>query len=155
MSLPRIACWLDYWVWAGAVWILLNNWLRRTYLRNLHPRVTFHGVNVVSAFPWKQNRKMFAARSDNVSLLIEHSTIFVSTEIFLRCASKRGVTLGQMSLTQFSMESFRKAAYRQFALWKYGKLGRGNRRVLPACAVRLIRQAYPSADGRYMGFRNN
>lgn len=55
----------------------------------------------------------------------------------------------------FSMESFRKAAYRQFALWKYGKLGRGNRRVLPACAVRMIRQAYPSPDGRYMGFRNN
>ena len=97
MSLPRIACWLDYWVWAGAVWILLNNWLQRTYQRNLHPRVTFHGVNVVSAFPWKLNRKMFAVRSHNVSLLIEHSTIFVSTEIFLRCASKRGVTLGQMS----------------------------------------------------------
>lgn len=55
----------------------------------------------------------------------------------------------------FSMESFRKAAYCQFALWKYGKLGRGNRRVLPACAVRMIRQAYPSPDGRYMGFRNN
>ena len=55
----------------------------------------------------------------------------------------------------FSMESFRKAAYRMFVVWKYGKLGRGNRRVLPACAVRLIRQAYPSADGRYMGFRNN
>ena len=55
----------------------------------------------------------------------------------------------------FSMESFRKAAYRQFALWTYGKLGRGNRRVLPACAVRMIRRAYPSPDGRYMGFRNN
>lgn len=55
----------------------------------------------------------------------------------------------------FSMESFRKAAYRQFALWTYGKLGRGNRRVIPSCAVRLIRRAYPSADGRYMGFRNN
>ena len=55
----------------------------------------------------------------------------------------------------FPVESFRKAAYRQFAVWKYGKLGRGNRRVLPACAVRMIRQAYPSPDGRYMGFRNN
>jgi len=55
----------------------------------------------------------------------------------------------------FSMESFRKAAYRQFALWKYGKLGRGKRRLLPACAVRMIRQAYPSPDGRHMGFRNN
>ena len=29
----------------------------------------------------------------------------------------------------FSMESFRKAGYRKFALWRYGKLGRGNRRL--------------------------
>lgn len=53
----------------------------------------------------------------------------------------------------FSMESFRKAGYRQFALWRYGKLGRGNRRVIPACAVRRIRAQYPAPDGRYMGFR--
>ena len=55
----------------------------------------------------------------------------------------------------FSMESFRKAGYRQFALWRYGKLGRGNRRVIPACAVRRIREHYPAPDGRYMGFRAN
>ena len=53
----------------------------------------------------------------------------------------------------FSMESFRKAAYRQFALWRYGKLGRGNRRVIPSCAVLKIREIYPAPDGRYMGFR--
>ena len=53
----------------------------------------------------------------------------------------------------FSMESFRKAGYRQFALWRYGKLGRGNRKVIPACAVRRIRTQYPAPDGRYMGFR--
>ena len=53
----------------------------------------------------------------------------------------------------FSMESFRKAAYRQFALWRYGKLGRGNRRVIPSCAVLKIRHSYPAPDNRYMGFR--
>ena len=53
----------------------------------------------------------------------------------------------------FSMESFRKAGYRQFALWRYGKLGRGNRKVIPACAVCRIRAQYPAPDGRYMGFR--
>ena len=82
----------------GAVWILLNNWLQRTYLRNLHPRVTYHGVNVVSVFQWKLNKKMSAVRSDSASLLIEPSTIFASTEIFLRCASKHDVTLGQTNL---------------------------------------------------------
>lgn len=55
----------------------------------------------------------------------------------------------------FTMESFRKAAYRQYALWTYGKLGRGNRRVIPACVVRMIRQSYPAPDGRYMGFRSS
>ena len=55
----------------------------------------------------------------------------------------------------FSMESFRKAGYRQYALWRYGKLGRGNRRVIPACVVRRIRIRYPAPDGRYMGFRAN
>ena len=55
----------------------------------------------------------------------------------------------------FSMESFRKAAYRQYVLWRFGKLGRGNRRVLPACVVRMTRAAYPAPDGRYMGFRAN
>ena len=30
----------------------------------------------------------------------------------------------------YSTNSFRKAAYRQYCLWKYGKLGKGNRRVL-------------------------
>ncbi|XP_022809704.1 P2X purinoceptor 7-like, partial [Stylophora pistillata] len=51
----------------------------------------------------------------------------------------------------FSMESFRKAAYRQFVLWRFGKLGRGKRRVVPSCVVLSIRRIYPSADGQYMG----
>ena len=37
---------------------------------------------------------------------------------------------------------FRKAAYYQFALWRYGKLGRGNRRVIPSYAVLQIRHTY-------------
>ena len=35
----------------------------------------------------------------------------------------------------FTMESFRKVAYRQYVLWTYGKLGRDNRRVIPAWPV--------------------
>ena len=55
----------------------------------------------------------------------------------------------------FSMESFRKAAYKQFILWRYGKRGRENRRVVSSCAVLSIRHTYPSPDGQYMGFRNS
>ena len=53
----------------------------------------------------------------------------------------------------YSPESFRKAAYRQYILWKYKKLGRGNRRVCPSCVVNCIREWYPSPNGQYMGFR--
>ena len=47
----------------------------------------------------------------------------------------------------FSTNSYRKAAYRQYILWRYGRLGKGNRRVCPSCVVRMIRVAYPSANG--------
>ena len=55
----------------------------------------------------------------------------------------------------FSKESFRKAAYRQFVLWRCGKLGWGKRRVVPSCVVLSIRRIYPSTDGQYMGYRNS
>lgn len=55
----------------------------------------------------------------------------------------------------YSSNSFRKAAYRQYCLWKYGKLGKGNRRVLPSCVVLTIRRYYPAPDGVYMGYRRS
>lgn len=55
----------------------------------------------------------------------------------------------------YSTNSFRKAAYRQYILWRYKKLGKGNRRVCPSCVVLAIRKLYPAADGVYMGFKNS
>eukprot|EP00112_Aurelia_sp_Birch-Aquarium-sp1_P017037 Seg3914.1 transcript_id=Seg3914.1/GoldUCD/mRNA.D3Y31 product="hypothetical protein" protein_id=Seg3914.1/GoldUCD/D3Y31 len=55
----------------------------------------------------------------------------------------------------YSMNAFRKAAYRQFALWKFGHLGRGNRRILPSCVLTTIRSFYPSPTGQYMGFKKH
>ncbi|XP_078353858.1 uncharacterized protein LOC144638536 [Oculina patagonica] len=52
-----------------------------------------------------------------------------------------------------STSSFRKAAYRQFILEKYGRLGKGNRKVAPSCVVLRVRRQYPSPTGIYMGFR--
>ena len=52
----------------------------------------------------------------------------------------------------YTTQSYRKAAYRQYTLWKYGKLGRGNRKILPPCVVLSIRQAYPAPDEKKYWF---
>ena len=54
-----------------------------------------------------------------------------------------------------STRAFRKAAYRQFVLARYGYLGKGNRRVCPSSVVFKIRQRYPSLTGVYMGYREH
>lgn len=53
-----------------------------------------------------------------------------------------------------STRSFRKASYRQYVLDRYGYLGKGNRKVCPACVVKTVRHHYPSQTGVYMGFRH-
>jgi hypothetical protein len=54
---------------------------------------------------------------------------------------------------QRNNENFRHAAYRQFVLWQHGRLGKGNRRIVPSCSVLAIRSRYPSPNGFYVGYR--
>ena len=46
-------------------------------------------------------------------------------------------------------------AYRQFICWAYRgeKLGKGVRRILPACVVKVIRARYPEPLAQYVGFK--
>ncbi|XP_040210581.1 P2X purinoceptor 7-like [Rana temporaria] len=46
----------------------------------------------------------------------------------------------------------RKIAYRTYISCIYGFLGKGNRRVIPSCAVNIIRLLFPDPNGRYVGF---
>ena len=55
----------------------------------------------------------------------------------------------------FLCRSLRYAAYRQFGWRIHARLGKGVRRIIPACVVKKIRGEYPSADSCYTGFREN
>ncbi|XP_078585652.1 uncharacterized protein LOC144867496 [Branchiostoma floridae x Branchiostoma japonicum] len=44
---------------------------------------------------------------------------------------------------------FRRAAYRHFLLWQYGRLGEGGRVKIPSCCVSKIRKAFPDPYGQY------
>ena len=97
---------------------------------------------------------MSVARNANASLVIEPLITFAWIETILEVCIKAWCDI-RADEFNFTMEASAKQLIASSALWKYGKLGRGNRRVLPACAVRMFQQAYPSPDGRYMGFSSN
>ena len=59
-----------------------------------------------------------------------------------------------VSTPDYTSQSYRKAAYRQFIIWKYGHLGSQNRRVAPSCVVWAIRYKYPAPDGNYLGYKD-
>ena len=48
--------------------------------------------------------------------------------------------------------AYRLNAYRNFICWVYGKLGRGNRKVVPSCFVNSIHKEFPDPNGNYTGF---
>lgn len=108
-------------------------------------------------------------RDQHLTLLL-HQTHFPGVNVvFYCCGQRRCVTtfarfsklcldpdvleIEQQHSDDNSTRAFRKAAYRQFILDRYGHLGKGNRKVCPSCVVKTVRRHYPSQTGVYMGYR--
>lgn len=47
---------------------------------------------------------------------------------------------------------YRYTAYRQFTGFIHNRLGKGVRRIIPACVVNAIREKFPEQNGIYVGF---
>lgn len=50
-------------------------------------------------------------------------------------------------------ETLRYISYRRLVRWIFKKLGQKNRKRLPACAVKAIRENFPSESNEYTGFK--
>ena len=60
-----------------------------------------------------------------------------------------------LSLSKYSVfRAYRYAAYRQFTWWMHGWLGKRVRRVIPSCAVNLIRNSFPELNNIYIGYKD-
>ena len=58
-------------------------------------------------------------------------------------------TKGDPLEQKITNRSYRFAAYKQFVWWVFQRLGKGNRRVLPSCAVWRIRNCFEEEDRVY------
>ena len=56
---------------------------------------------------------------------------------------------------EYATSDYRKAAYRQWTMWRCGYLGRHKRKVVPSCVVLAVRTKYPAPDGCYLGFKED
>ena len=111
------------------------------------------GVSVMSVLIWPAKKNKCCGKKSCVTSYKMFRNIVLDREVLNKAIRARCDI--RVEVADFEMNSYRKAAYRQYILWKYGKLGKGNRRVCPSWGVRLVRQTYPSSDGEYMGFRRH
>ena len=88
----------------------------------------------------------FITESKDFEMLCTNKTVLENVLVGLHEA--RGEYLEENT----SNRSFRYAAYRQFIRWVFKRLGKGNRRVIPSCALWKIREHFPEPDEEYVEY---
>ena len=92
----------------------------------------------------------------NSLAMFEYKPTFYSTCFGWQCVGFGNALQGAEDMLAMlhprNNDNFRHTAHRQFVLWQHGRLGQGNRRVVPSCCVIAIRKRYPSPNGIYVGY---
>jgi hypothetical protein len=129
--------WWIYYKMVREVLTTLKIWwsLVETYHQLLQKN--HHGAPVGFVDQCHMKRKTSVAGKLDVWRRMLPFKIHVQTAMFWLWQSEADVTFGQMNQT-IRQIVFAKAAYRQYILWRYKKLGRGNRKVVPSCVVIII-----------------
>ena len=103
------------------------------------------GVYVVFALKSLRLRKTSIVNEHRITSYVKFPKVCLNKDVLKIAIIARADYRGKE--VNFRNSDYRKAAYYQFCLWRYGKLGKGNRCVLPSCVVKLIRTRYPEPKG--------
>ena len=104
-----------------------------------------------NSLPWCKCSVCIVVVREDVLQHLQGSASFVWTQMC--CSFVLEIVHVRNDRDDNSTRAFRKAAYRQFILDRYGHLGKGNRKVCPSCLVKTVRGHYPSQTGAYMRYR--
>jgi P2X purinoceptor 7 len=94
------------------------------------------------------DKKCITEHEDFHSIMLLKNSLWTSL-VQLHDTASRGLT----NRNNVANKTYRYAAYRNFCWFVHTNLGKGVRRVIPSCVVKLIRQTFPSIDGEYVGFK--
>ena len=129
------------------------------------PSSTMIGVNVRTAFIWTIRLNAYAVKrlQKYFSEKLANKKCITLTDGFRDVCLNKNVleaALGSWrEMTEepieISNKSYRFIAYRQYISWVFGWLGKDVRKVIPSCAVDIIRKTFPAADNIYVPYKES
>ena len=96
---------------------------------------------------------------EGISCITEHeefkNLILNPTVLELAYITRRRHNNNYKDFTKISNKQYRFTAYYQYTAWThyFEILGKGKRIVVPSCVVKEIRNTFPEASGKYVGFK--
>jgi hypothetical protein len=126
-------------------------------LVNAMPHDVLHHLvqvpNPTSILPWCVCGHCKLMIRQRMNLCCGHQRCLTTTPTFYNvCARADVIEIANIlnwahqfnDVPSYENNIFRNQAYRNFVLWQWGKLGRGNRRVVSSCVVLAVRRRFPS-----------